>query len=30
MGGQQGIASYLWSHLTVAQDEVRQDGEDML
>jgi hypothetical protein len=28
MGGPQGIASYLWSHLTVAQDEVRQDGED--
>jgi hypothetical protein len=28
MGGQQGIASDLWSHLTVAQDEVRQDGED--
>ena len=27
MGGQQGIASHLRSHLAIAQDEVRQDRE---
>jgi hypothetical protein len=27
MGGPQGIASHLWAHLPVAQDEVRQDRE---
>src|SRR4030095_3449499 len=27
MGGQQGVAGHLWSHLAIAQDEVRQDGE---
>src|SRR6266700_1419565 len=25
MGRQQGITSYLWAHLTVAQDEMRED-----
>jgi hypothetical protein len=25
MGRQQGITSHLWAHLTVAQDEMRQD-----
>ena len=28
MGGQQGIAGHLWSHRTVTQDKVGQDGED--
>ena len=28
MGGQQGIAGYFRPHRAVAQDEVRQDGED--
>ena len=28
MGGQQGIASHLRSHLSVSQDEVQKDGED--
>ena len=27
VGGQQGIAGHLGSHLAVAQDEMRQDGE---
>ena len=27
MGGQQGITGDLWAPLTIAQDEVRQDGE---
>ena len=27
VGGQQGIAGHLGSHLAIAQDEVRQDGE---
>ena len=27
MGGQQGIARDLGSHLAIAQDEMRQDGE---
>ena len=28
MGGDQGIAGHVRPHLSVAQDEVRQDGED--
>ena len=28
MGRQQGIASHVGAHLAVAQDEMRQDGED--
>ncbi len=28
MGGDQGLAGYLRPHRSVAQDEVRQDGED--
>ena len=28
MGGQQGIAGHIRAHLAVAQDKVRQDGED--
>ena len=28
--GQQGIPGHLWTHLAVAQDKMRQDGEDML
>src|SRR6267378_6360437 len=28
VGGQQGIAGHLRAHLAVAQDKVRQDGED--
>jgi len=27
MGGQQGVAGHLWSHLAIAQDEVGEDGE---
>jgi hypothetical protein len=27
VGGQQGITGHLRSHLAIAQDEVRQDGE---
>ncbi len=30
MGGDQGIAGHVRPHLSVAQDEVRQDGEDRL
>src|SRR5215831_2219898 len=27
MGGQQGVAGHLWSHLAIAQDEVGEDGK---
>ena len=26
MGGSQGVAGHLWSHLTIAQDDVGEDG----
>src|SRR5262249_19166449 len=27
MGGHQGVAGHLWSHLAIAQDEVGEDGK---